>query len=106
MGNHKFYIPNMPHKNRVSKKIPRRKESFSNDDYEPRKDSIEIVLKEALDYAKDDLELKEKILGELDTFRLNLTICRELHDKKNEKKLKKDFKRFLKHIRKEVKENV
>ena len=57
--------------------------------------TIALRVKFLLDKYKDDNDIRQKIIDELNIFRINLTICKELGDKKTFAKRVKEFGSFL-----------
>lgn len=99
MGNHKFFVPNMAHRNRVSKKLVKNKGSSKYDDSRNQKINkesfLEMKFKSLMEKYKNDHAIRETLLGELQIYRLNLTLAREFNDKDTEKQLRRNFIQFL-----------
>lgn len=56
---------------------------------------LEIRIKSLLEKYENDKDTRDNILGELQIYRLNLTLAREFHDKTAERNLTKKFIHFL-----------
>ena len=63
---------------------------------EEKKSSLEMRINSLLKKYENDEETKKKILGELQMYRVNLTIARDLKNTLSEKNLTKKFYEFLK----------
>ncbi len=60
-----------------------------------KKTTLDLRVKYLLDKYKDDKETRDNILGELQIYRVNLTLAKEFNDKSTEKKLNKEIMKFL-----------
>lgn len=69
--------------------------NLSLGDDDKRCKTLELRIKSLLDKYKNDVDTREKILQELSMYRVNITICQELGDKKSLAKRTKEFHEFL-----------
>ena len=57
--------------------------------------TLETRIKSLLEKYKDDREIREKILSQLDMYRVNIAIAKECNDKKAVVNCRKEFNQFL-----------